>query len=162
VSSPPVAAGDRWTDAGGDQIRRRPVSLADRALAALTGRTAAMMLLSARTRERMRLMFDDPLYPWDAQATAAVLSPKLAPPPDLAASDWRRLLTETWAGSSTALVAAGVAAAVRPGVDGDLLGLWSLDPAFARDLREALRQEAQQRGFAWVETDEAQFAARLG
>ncbi len=59
------------------------------------------------------------------------------------------------------LASLGVAAIVRPGVDGDVAGIMSASDSFERQLLSSLEREASQSGFSWRVLPEDRFADEL-
>ncbi|MGH8622501.1 MAG: hypothetical protein ACRET3_10210 [Burkholderiales bacterium] len=59
------------------------------------------------------------------------------------------------------LASLGMAAIVRPGVDGDVAGIISASNSFERQLLESIEGEAHQAGFSWRVLPEDSFGDEL-
>jgi hypothetical protein len=144
----PATAG--WTARGGEWLCALGGGVRGRLAAAAQQRPAEPVLLSTREPETVLQLFDDPVYPWWLQGQVALLSaPAHAlPPPDRISLT--ALLSDDWAGQAAAL---GVEGAVRPGVDGDVAGIWSRDALFADRILAILATETRAAGFACLEQE---------
>ena len=81
-----------------------------------------------------------------------------APLPAAESIEWATLLDDDWIGRATALGAQG---AVRPGVDGDVAGLWVTSSALMPRVLEALEARAREAGWACKALSEEAFAQAL-
>lgn len=106
-------------------------------------------------------LFEAPAQPWALQAQVVLFSDRTAPAPVVNAAEMTRLLSDNWKQQARSAAARGVMAVLRPGVDGDVVGLLSLDAAFERSLLGALEQQAKRAGFEWQELPEAAFSDSL-
>lgn len=66
-----------------------------------------------------------------------------------------------WARHIDQLTSSGVVGLLRPGVDGDVAGLFSFTRQTHHNLLNALEQEARRAGLSWMLVSEADFAQRL-
>ncbi|MBL8251624.1 MAG: hypothetical protein JNK31_08150 [Candidatus Competibacter sp.] len=116
------------------------------------------VLLATRRSEIASRLFDDPVYPWWLQGQVALLWTADAPLPAAESIAWATLLDEGWISRATALGAQG---AVRPGVDGDVAGLWVTRSALMAQLLNTLEERAGAAGFAYQVLSEEAFAQAL-
>ena len=152
------ARGD-WTPVGvgGDQVvRLAPASGSFRRLltSAWHGRSG-IVLLSTDDATSARRMFDDASFSWDMQTQFALISPRDQEPPAVPSYEVATQLFEpTWAGALSHL--AGVDAILRPGVDGDLVGILSRTESIEAGIVGAVMQaaSASSLGFALIGEDE--------
>jgi hypothetical protein len=155
-----ASASDVWSAANGDGVRRLAVkSVRGRIAARLRGAPPEMMLVSTRQPQSLMRVFDDEGFPWWMQGQVILLSRPDAPPP---AVDERVLLAsfdDDWT-MNVAALGPSVDAVVRPGVDGDVAGLWSLAETFEQTVLVALENEARAAGFSWAIVSEEEFAAK--
>ncbi|MGJ4939410.1 hypothetical protein ACQR1W_02470 [Bradyrhizobium sp. HKCCYLS1011] len=160
-----VAAPDApgWQALGRDFVARiRVRSALGRAVASLSGRAPAdLVLLSTTETATARRLFDDAGYPWYAQAQVVLLSSTDAPPPAYEAIASQPAALFSWLGGVAGLARAGVQAMLRPGVDGDVAGLFCA----SRDVREvfetALSGQALALGMPVQHVNEAALMAGL-
>jgi hypothetical protein len=124
VSAPDIPG---WHEQGGDFVSSyRFRSALERIVAAFFARAPIdLVLLSTRSEKTIKCIFDDAGYPWWGQSQFALLSDADAPAPDFAsiAFDAATLLGREWPTNLSKLPHLGVQAILRPGVDGDVLGL---------------------------------------
>jgi hypothetical protein len=130
----------------------------------LLGRRSRITLASTRDDEFVSWMFDDAEYAWELQGQFAVLSGAADGPPAIL-SDFERLdclFGDEWTKTSRALVPAGAAGVMRPGVDGDLIGVLSSTPQFEALLVESLCNAAVAAGRECAMVSETTFADVIG
>ena len=120
--------------------------------------SANPVLLATRRAEIASRLFDDPVYPWWLQGQVALLWTADAPLPAAESIEWATLLDDDWIGRATALGAQG---AVRPGVDGDVAGLWVTRATLMPRVLEALEARAREAGWACQALSEQAFAQAL-
>ncbi len=101
--------------------------------------------------------FDDPRLPWWLQAQIFVLAERDDEPLDpervLA---WR---DDAW--TRHAAAHPNVGGVVRPGVDGEVAGIWTRAEPLRERLLNALERRAQEAARSWSRVDEPTFADRL-
>lgn len=150
----PSATAD-WTPSDGDEIRvLSSRSMRGRIAARLRGLPPAVMLISTRQPASAVQLFDDPGFPWSMQGQLALLSRADAPPPPIDERTLLALFSDEWATHT----AAGLEGILRPGVDGDVAGLWSLTDSFEQAILGALERETRAANFHWALVPEELFA----
>lgn len=92
---------------------------------------------TTRDPQAVGLLFHDPLQAWWLGSAVAVVSDPDGPPPLLDAAAWRALTGRRWMEAARSLPS--VDAALRAGVDGEMAGWWSRDPALRDQFAAALR-----------------------
>ncbi|PCE29115.1 hypothetical protein [Burkholderia ubonensis] len=163
LSFPVSASAESNTDprATDDQRRQLPFSsLADRFKATLN-RQSAISLITTCPPDTAIQLFDAPGFSWEWQAQVVVLSERNATPPPLTRDTLFALIGDAWTQHAPALLASGVVGVMRPGVDGDVVGILSLTPAFKQALIAALEIEAQRANFTCSRVTEPSFAGLL-
>jgi hypothetical protein len=153
-----------WAARGSDLVREIPrtdwrewvESAAER-----LGFPTRLALVCSRRAAAVSAAFDSEAAPWWGQGQILLLSEPNAAPPSIERIDLRALCSDAWTTHVTAL-GPGIFGAVRPGVDGDVAGVFTLDDARERAILDALREAARAAGCVWgICEDEADFAARL-
>ncbi len=71
------------------------------------------------------------------------------------------LIADDWAQQLVQLRCAGIVGGLRPGVDGDVVGVLSLSDGFTGTLLDALEHEARCAGFGWLRLSETDFKDML-
>lgn len=117
--------------------------------------------LSTRDPRKTIRLFQDPGYPWHLQGQVALLSPRHSDPPAIDRQDLFSLMEDDWLERSLQLISRGVVGVLRPGVDGDIAAILSLDDDFAKSLMEALESAAREAGFDWSLLPENKFIDAL-
>jgi hypothetical protein len=161
VSEMTGAASKEWSD-GDVQLR----SLGDGGLiehikSALNRAPTSTTLLSTRAAQAAARMFDGGGYPWHLQGQAAVLSLRDAAPPDIDRQSLLSLIADDWAQQLVQLRCAGIVGGLRPGVDGEVVGVLSLNDGLTGALPDALEHEARRAGFGWLRLSEPDFTDML-
>ncbi len=153
-----------WQALGRDFVARiRARSALGRILARLSGRAPAdLVLLSTTEASTVRHLFDDGSYPRHAQAQVVLLSPADAPPPVYEAIASHPAALFSWLGGAEGLSRAGVQAMLRPGVDGDVAGLFCASREVREIFEMALSGPAQARGMPLQYVSEARLMSELG
>ena len=104
--------------------------------------------------------FEDGTHPWWMQGQVLLISAPAGPPPGIDRKQLLAVLENEWSETADQLAALGVIGVVRPGVDGDLAGLFTLT-ADARDASlTALEREARRASFDWSVLSEDAFLER--
>ncbi len=103
------------------------------------------------------MLFDSGAFPWSLQGQVVLLSSADVAPPDIHGVTLRDLVSDDWSRHATRLRDAGVLAVLRPGVDGAVAGVLSLDVAFETAWLRALDEQARRAGFTCEITTEEQF-----
>lgn len=106
-------------------------------------------------------LFDDPGFPWHLKGQVAFLSAPSAEPPAIAMDALLGLADDDWAEQAEALRGSCVEGILRPGVDGDVVGVLSLTADFQDRLCEALEREARGAGLGWSLLSEVEFMRAL-
>lgn len=149
-------------DAGDVLYGTRGAGAIDKATAMLGGKPASFTLLSTRNADLVRQMFHVAGFGWSEQGQVALLSDIDAPPPELDRQDIVDLTSDAWASQCLALSSAGVLGALRPGVDGDVAGLFCAAEAFHRITRDALKSSTANAGAEWITAnDDRSFSEQL-
>lgn len=87
-----------------------------------------------------------------------LLSAPAAGPPELDGESVIALIdNQNWSNQEKILTRTGILGTVRPGVDGDVAGLFSLTPAFEADVLSALEIETVRADFEWAILPEHKF-----
>jgi hypothetical protein len=150
-----------WSPLDGDLIRVLTAKgFGGRIVAKLRGTPPHIALMSTRRPETASRLFDDGAFPWWLQGQVVLLSEPDAPPPDIDEESLLALFGEEWTGRAASLAPAGVQGVVRPGVDGDVAGLVSLNDVFQEAVLTALETETRLAGFEWALLMEEAFALR--
>lgn len=116
-------------------------------------------VVRADDAEAARRVFGQPA--WSYQGQAALLSPLHAPPPAVDTAALEALLSDNWTSRAASLAPLGIAGALRPGVDGDVAGLWLADSPAAAAMLQCLGTTARGAGLGFEIADEARFSALL-
>ena len=98
--------------------------------------------------------FDDPAYPWWLQGQMLLLSAPEAAPPHIDRKQLVTLFDDGWASAAQRLSALHVTGVLRPGVDGDVAGLFTLTEHSYEASLAALEREAKTASFLWSVVDE--------
>ena len=164
-SALPIPDSSDWRPQGEDHAASCGFAAGRGLRAMLPARLTAprLPLLSTLREAAARALFDDAAYPWWLQGQFALISPPAAAPPKLAAGRVlpAGLLGEDWASCLTDLAEAGFDALLRPGVDGDVVGLLSRSADGHRRLIETIRRAAGDFGLACHIVAEDDFIERL-
>jgi hypothetical protein len=131
-----------------------------RLVANVKGTPSAITLMSTRRAETAMRLFDDAGFPWWMQGQVVVLSKPDAPPPNIDEDTLLALFGDDWATHAPSLGPFGIEGIVRPGVDGDVAGLLSLNGAFDDAVLGALESETRRAGVDWAVLTEDAFARR--
>ena len=125
-------------------------------------RSRRVTLLSTLREESARRLFDDPFYQWWNQAQFALLSRPAERPPNIleepAGSD---LFDSRWLAAITDLKGRGVDAILRPGVDGDVLGVLCSSRDVRSEVEELVALAATDFQLAFRRVAEEDFASLL-
>jgi hypothetical protein len=118
--------------------------------------------ISTRRASTIADAFDTGAAPWCMQGQILLLSDPAASLPVLHRREWGALCSDEWALRTARLSAQGVIGAMRPGVDGDLAGLFAPHAAGAARALEAFAEAAAAANVSWdIVRDEDAFKARL-
>jgi hypothetical protein len=144
-----------WTPQGDAQVRLlRPSGVLHRVDALLQRGPPSVLLASTRDPSTVRTLFDVAGYPWELQAMPVLLSARDAAPPDIGYAAFVDVLGDAegrdWPRQRVLLHDGGVQAVLRPGVDGDLGGLFTPPAHAIEPLLTALEHEARGAGVAWA------------
>ena len=119
------------------------------------------VLVSTRCPKTAARLFDDGAFPWWLQGQVAILSKPEAAPPNLDLATLLSLMSDEWSTRTVDLSSAEIMGVLRPGVDGDVVGLLSLTSSFETTMLHALKSETIQASFEWAVLSEAAFIDRL-
>lgn len=111
-------------------------------------------LVSTRRPENVTALFEDP--GWSLEGVMGLLSAPDAAPPTVTAEQLDALLAPTWTEAALALATENVIGAVRPGVDGDVAGLFATSPSFLDRVVDAIAREAEKLGVPHAFVSEAE------
>ena len=120
---------------------------------------APLMLRWVGAPSIVEAAFDDAHLPWWLQGQIFVLAALDDEPPELGPTQVLAWRDDAW----TRLAAAHprVRGLVRPGVDGDVAGIWTRDAELRDRLSAALDRRAREAGRRWLSLDENAFAEHL-
>ncbi|MDR1008574.1 MAG: hypothetical protein LBL65_08480 [Campylobacteraceae bacterium] len=116
---------------------------------------STISLLSTYCPKTVLKSFDDPFYSWGSQGQVILLSKPDAPP--LERKTLLSLIGDNWLKQASNLDKIGVEGILRPGVDGDVIGILFLSDNLKRILLEALEYQAGLAEFDWLLLDERDF-----
>lgn len=116
------------------------------------------VLLATHRSETAIKLFNDPVYPWWLQGQLALLCAAEAPLPVAGSIEWATLLEDDWISRAATL---GVQGAVRPGVDGDIAGVWFRSSILVTHFLDELEARTYAAGFTWQVLPEEAFAQKL-
>jgi hypothetical protein len=154
-----------WHEFNGDYVANPKLGTTGHWADALTGlfRPAALPLLSTNREASVYALFDDPFYQWWNASQFALLSQPPESPPDLASESFSPsdLLGDQWAKTLAGFTRGGVKAILRPGVDGDVIGLLCSSPEFRDEIEAKIQMAANECGLGFRLLPEAAFAASL-
>ncbi len=162
VSDDQQSAPQAWPVHGDDAVVfLRSNGLYQRAQAAIKGEPVIVKLMSTCEPMTAVRMFDDPGYPWHLQGQVAVLSRRDSPVPDIDRNAVLSLMSEQWIEHCAQLRGHGIEGVIRPGVDGDILGVYSPSDEFTRTVLGALEHAVRQASFDWSCLPEEDFTNML-
>jgi hypothetical protein len=138
-----------------------PAGVKERLDTVLSRAPSKFFLVSTRRPEVARSLFDDPAFPWWLQGQMVILTPADGPTPNLDRRSLLAMMNEAqWPAHETAS-AVGISALVRPGVDGDVVGIVASTEGFDQVLWDSIQREAARSSFTCEITTENQFTALL-
>lgn len=149
-----------WEARGADHVLELPLGPLQawtRSLTSLLGFDETRGVLSTCRASRVARLFDSSYFHWWAQAQFALLSAPDAAPPPIDGESISALLGDGWQDVVRSLGSSGVIGGMRPGTDGDLLGLFFLDPADGDAFLGALAREAEADGLTLTEVPSEAF-----
>jgi hypothetical protein len=146
---------------GGDAIASVHATMFQLPRALLGRRPARLYLCSTRTPELALHLFTDPDFPWHLQGQIGILTMNRDQAPALSHDMLLSLLDGDWARHIDYLTSSGVIGLLRPGVDGDVAGLFSFTSDAHQEMMSALEHEARRAGLGWILVSEPDFAQRL-
>lgn len=163
TSSHTAPAGEAWEGTGdGDYLYRLgDAGMVTRIRAAVTHQTPNPVLISTEKPDEALSLFDDPAFPWWQQGQLVLLSEKGAKPPTTDRDAVLAVFDTEWSRAADALIHCGYLAVLRPGVDGDVMGIRLADDAFEARLFEALAKASAEAGLEWRVATESELADRL-
>lgn len=155
------AVARRLADIGGEgsnAVSRVSAAPLQAARAIFSGRPASVMLLTTRAPTLATLLFSDPDFPWHLQGQAAILSMPHQHVPAVDYTTLSALVDGHWEDRAEGLHSAGIAGLIRPGVDGDVLGIYTFTQQFHEQITSALERTTQSAGLAWARLSERDFS----
>ncbi|SFN87885.1 hypothetical protein SAMN05216386_2056 [Nitrosospira briensis] len=154
---------DGWTQSGEEFVRAMRKPGLARVISRVIDRIPRdAALVSTRRPETALRLFDDPAFPWWMQGQIVLLSAHEAGPPELDCECAISLVdNDDWSNQKEILSEAGILGMVRPGVDGDVAGLFSLVPSLEAALLSTLENETSRAGFEWAVLPEDKFCEFL-
>jgi hypothetical protein len=154
-----AAAGQTWSLYGKDFVRALPPKgFTAMVKNALKHQPQRIVLISTRQPPTAIRLFDDSAYPWWLQGQVVMLSQPDVAPPDITLEALLGLVSDKWLESGDGITDSGVQAIVRPGVDGDVAGLLSLDTEFEKLILAKLEGQTRRFGLAFAIVPENAFA----
>lgn len=153
-----------WQPNGEDMTRKLTSGgsgLIERVWSNLAGAPSEVTIISTRRPETAARLFDDAAYPWWMQGQIALLCEPERAAPDIDRQKLFGLFEDDWTRRAASLEAAGVCGVLRPGADGDLAGLLSLNDKFRDNFLALAESECRSAGFDWMLLPENDFAQRL-
>jgi len=123
-------------------------------LSRFTGRPLAVV--TTRQPEKLHMAFDDAKASWSLKGQVLLGAAPGDSPPILDATSIADLFGNRWFDEIE-----GLRWIVRPGVDGDVLGVWTKSPQVSVALFAILFRQCSDAGIAWLELGEAQFIEQL-
>lgn len=130
--------------------------------AQLAGQPDRLGLMATRNAETAARMFDLAGFDWTQQGQLALVSIAEALPPVLDRATILDLLSDGWLQRCAEFEGGPVRVVLRPGIDGDVAGLFSADSQVESRLLDALAEACQAAGATWSEAEDEQgFADRL-
>jgi hypothetical protein len=138
-----------------------PSGFSGRLKAAAGGLPKEVYLVSTRRAGLAASAFDASFFSWVMQGQAILISPPDRKPPEL---EWSQMMSITGGESSAfeaALSAWGANALIRPGVDGDVVGLLAADEVVKERALACLRDAASSHGFGLQVLTESEFSEAL-
>jgi hypothetical protein len=151
-------AEDGWTPSGSHFIRRLVGRRQSHHFFA--GVPAHATLFATREPAAVVTMLNDACFPWTLQGQVALLSdPAVPPPPSFEPDGVEMLCCLSWWKSASAIE--GLWGALRPGVDGDIAGVFVADADQRDSWLSSLKGECHASAFSFEILDNATFADRL-
>lgn len=130
--------------------------------AQLAGQPDRLGLMATRNADTAARMFDVVGFDWALQEQLALLSVPEALPPVLDRATILDLFSEGWLQRCAEFEDGPVRAVLRPGIDGDVAGLFCADSRVESRILKALADACRASGTAWSEAEDEQcFADRL-
>lgn len=106
-------------------------------------------------------IFYDGSFSWQMQGQIAFLLPTASNPPLLDRKGLGMLMESGWKQALARLGLQHLLGVMRPGVDGDVAGIWSFDKAFTHALLAGLENEARREGYEFQLVSEETFMTLL-
>lgn len=152
-----------WSPCGDDfTCTLSSSSLIERIRARLMRVPSEIVLVSTRKLETILRLFNDAHYPWWLQGQVVLLSATDMPQPALDRQLLLSLLGDNWASQAMSFATQRhIGGVLRPGVDGDLIGIRLLTDTFEQAFLTALKKETQLAGYTWALLSENAFACQF-
>lgn len=163
ASTPEMAiSSNAWSFMGECFVRRvEKAGLAGRIQCVFDRIPYNAVLVSTRCPKTALRLFDDCSFPWWLQGQVAILSRPEAAPPNLDRAMLVSLLGDEWTRWAAEYSGEEIFGVLRPGVDGDVIGLLSLTSSFETAILRVLENESMQMNFEWALLSEDAFRNRL-
>ena len=130
--------------------------------ARLAGQPSRFTLLTTRHPDTAVRMFDVTGFDWSQQGQVGLMSDPDAPPPVIDYATIGDLFSADWVARAAGFNEGPIRGVLRPGVDGDVAGLYSSDPAFMDRIQRDLEAACRDAGCDWaLVPDDQSFADRL-
>ena len=140
----------------------QPTGWGERLRDAFERRPSRFFLVSTHSPDIAKTLFHDGGFPWGMQGQVILLGAPDARPPEIDRRTLLSLITDANRPLDLdALGSMGVAAIVRPGVDGDVAGLMSSTEALERQILSAIHDDAVRVGLDWRVLSEDAFGEQL-
>jgi hypothetical protein len=163
ISEAPHEISQTWCNCDKDQVRLLGMgNVVDRVEAMLKGTPSNITFLSTRRRETAVKAFEDAWYSWHLQSQIILLSAPDAAPPEIDRWMLLSLINGDWTMRiMDHLRSTGILCILRPGVDGDVIGMIPILPEFKNTLLETLMNQARRTQFDWLLLSEQDFTDKL-
>jgi hypothetical protein len=134
-----------------------PIGLREQIRTWRHGVPSNLRLVTTRSPETVRRVFDSAEFPWTMQGAIAFLSAPAQPAPKLSLELVLSMSEPIAVLDGRSMAAMGVRALLRPGVDGAVAGLFTTDLEVEAESLAAIFHEAIERGFDWHLVTESDF-----
>ena len=139
----------------------RGTILTEWARSTFTRKPVKVALVSTRQEATAAALFEDSNFPWHLQGQVAILSALDANPSNLDRDAVLSLIDDQWTTLVAQFNSRDFAGVVRPGVDGDIVCVWSRTTEFASRIAQSIEREARQDNFDWAIVSESDFESAL-
>jgi hypothetical protein len=116
-----------------------------------------LQLVTTRSPETARRVFDSAEFPWTMQGAIAFLSAPDQPAPQLSLELVLSMTEPSAVFDGECMAARGIRALLRPGVDGAVAGLFTTNSEAEAEILAVAFEEAIERGFDWRVVTNSEF-----